>query len=389
MKFEIRPFIGSILYLTLSIVIIIIPNINCHKGQRIKAVYSYTTPDYAMVGLYPTADTIVFPLDEYTYNDIRSFNYFISHGIEYLSFYDRLSQSINIYDFNTTKISFRINLKKIDTDIKLKNTGAFVKNLDSIFVFNDRNIYVIGYNGQIKKRISLKKDLKDVRFSFDSKSSFIYKNDTLLIKMKSYIDYLSLNEISQCRLLLILNTKQEEGTMTYQFPDSYTKYLYGSYFFDYNYCYCPGDRFVFSFPADSNIYVTDFKSYNKSYNGKSKYETSTLSSIGSSTLSTVEDEFKHYLLRDSYGQIIYDKSKARYLRIAKQKITLADYKKKEWKKEESIIIFDKNFRIIGESKITSDLSTNYIFFSKENNLYVRTKEENESNISFVRLCYND
>src|SRR5688572_30594055 len=63
------------------------------KVNAISAQYKFITPTYGIVQLKVTNDTVDFPLSERMYNDIKSFNTFVHNGDEFISFFDRRSQT--------------------------------------------------------------------------------------------------------------------------------------------------------------------------------------------------------------------------------------------------------------------------------------------------------
>ena len=99
--------------------------------------------------------------------------------------------------------------------------------------------------------------------------------------------------------------------------------------------------------------------------------------------------FENYLLRDSYGPIYFDPYAKRYLRVARSSISKADVDAKIRIKKQHLIIFDDQFKIIGESPVNDSMYLHMVFFTKEGNIYARTNAKDEYALHFVRLVYND
>jgi len=68
----------------------------CSQDTTIDSTYKYIKPQYDFVQIGAQSDTISFHLNERTFNSIKSFNTFLQNDIEYISFYDQRSESVNI-----------------------------------------------------------------------------------------------------------------------------------------------------------------------------------------------------------------------------------------------------------------------------------------------------
>src|ERR1044072_741686 len=89
-------------------------NFSCRDNTDPIAVKGeYTPPAYTGINLAALQDTIHFALESKTFNKIKSFNYFNENNKSYISFYDRRSESVAIYDFTTRQLVSKIVLKKV------------------------------------------------------------------------------------------------------------------------------------------------------------------------------------------------------------------------------------------------------------------------------------
>jgi hypothetical protein len=174
----------------------------------------------------------------------------------------------------------------------------------------------------------------------------------------------------------------------YQLPEIYQENLYGYSFLDYSYCHNDRGNFVFSFAADTNIYETNLKDYHVAYYGKSRFQAGPIKPVTKEDLRR-DDSYKLYALRDSYGPIFYDPYKKRYLRQAKQKITEADFLAKNTSKKRTVIIFNEQFKIIGESETDDQFSFSSIFFTESGGIYARVNPGDEHALHFARLVYEE
>jgi hypothetical protein len=173
----------------------------------------------------------------------------------------------------------------------------------------------------------------------------------------------------------------------YSLPVIYKKGLYGRRFLQYSYCYNDKNNFVFSFPADSNIYESNLTDYHISYPGKSRFQQGSIEPVSRKSLENDEGG-KEYTFRDSYGPIYFDPYKKRYLRIAKQKVSKEAYVAKTTSRKSSIIVFDEHFKIIGEFICSDDYLLDTIFFTPDGGMYARINPKDESALHFVRLAWS-
>lgn len=365
-------------------------NNSCGEEPTIvSAKYQYSGPQYDQIQLISTSDTINFPLNENTFNAIKSFNVFIDHGSEYISFYDRLSESINIYHFKTQRLIKKILLKHWFSHQKLYNTTVYVKSFDSLFINNQFSLNIMDSSGNIKSTYDFQEKPYVARASFDNITPLVIKNSFLFAKARCYMKESSLSEFKKWRVLYSFDLHANKGKLFYSLPETYQKNNYSYSFFDYSYCYNNHKNFVFSFPADSNIYESDLESYHISYFGKSMFQRENIKSVSKENLTKNSEVHKSYLTSFIYGPIYFDAFARRYLRVAKSEISNEDYNKKYRRRKQYIILFDEDFRIIGESQLADDMLLNALFFTQDGNMYVRVKPKDENALHFVKLIYDN
>jgi hypothetical protein len=146
---------------------------------------------------------------------------------------------------------------------------------------------------------------------------------------------------------------------------------------------------VYSFWADTLIYETDLADYNISYYGKSSFQKAVNTPMSKEEL-LIKDNFIKYGAKDCYGAIYFDKTTKRYLRVSKSGLTdRTQYNTARNKRKQRLIIFDENFKIIGESFIPEDISLNELFITSAGGIYARTNVKDEYAINFAKLQFND
>lgn len=351
--------------------------------------YQYFQPDYYSWQLVSANDSLIFPLDSTSYNAIKSFNYFVDKGTEYISFYDDLSNSIMIYQFKSKSLIKKILLKNILPDKKVYKTTVFTKSLDSIFIASYLSLYMLDTTGTIKDSIAYRTKPDIVVSSLDNLNPPILKDNILFTEARPRLDHTNKKDLRKWKVLYQFDLKKKASNIGYQLPKTYQDNIY-SYFFFYNsYCYNDKGRFVFSFPADTCIYETDLHKYHNAYYAKSKHQNEAIQPvIDMKELSLGEGATKLFQLSDSYGAIYFDPFNKRYLRVAEQKLKAQDIANKKIKKQQSIIILNEEFKIIGESTIDERISLSFVFLAIDGRIYARTNIKNQNSLDFVRLTYS-
>lgn len=87
---------------------------NCNDSLPKEAPISlFVKPDYKDILISVQPDTLHFSLNDSTYNEIKAVNMFVDHGKEFISLYDRRSETVMIYDFVSQQLVKEISLKKV------------------------------------------------------------------------------------------------------------------------------------------------------------------------------------------------------------------------------------------------------------------------------------
>ncbi len=360
----------------------------CQTNSLKNPEYIYYPPDYKEIDLYITPDTLRFNLSETSTTAITSVNYFIDKDKDYLSTYDKVTKQINLYTFPGGFLLKTIQLKQWLRGTNLDKASIYVQNFDSILVCSRERIVLFDSTSRIKKDILIPRE-KPLRIpDMENETPPLLKNNTLFTNISPSVIETSIPAHRRWKLLFGFDLKTDEKKLYYHLPQIYQENLYGYAFLRYSYCINDKGNFVFSFPADPNVYETDLGDYNRSYFAKSKSQTGDISPIDEETIQK-GFSFREYSLRDSYGAIFFDPFNKRYMRLAKQKMNDSTFIAKQRVRTRSVLLLNNELKIIGEGNLPDSIAFNSIFFTKEGNMYAKLSGVKEPFITYVRLEYRN
>lgn len=349
----------------------------------------YLAPKYDEVSLMPGSDTLHFPLNDTTYNDIKSMNSFNDHGVDYLSFYDERSESVNIFNLTSQQLVKKILPKKYLPDKRLYKTTVYCWNFDSIFICNDqRKLYMLDSSGQIKgaAKFSDKPFINEARL--DNSNPIVFKDSLVIASIRPSASITSLKKARAWRVMHQFNLIKKQKAQVYQLPVRYLNKFYDYHFHEYSYCINNNSRFVFSFLADSNLYETDLYYLHIAYFAKSQWQQDDITPVSKKDKQG-DSGSRMYLTRDMYGAVYFDPFYKRYLRYFKKKINEPDFAAKKNDRKSTVLIFNENLQIIGETEWPDGVSFSTLFFTKDGRMYARVNRKDENALHFVRLMYKE
>lgn len=372
----------------LSLLLTYICCITCsclYKHQPTGLTTISSPPNYESYTIIPTTDTISFALDSIAFNEIKNFNYFNDGENELIQFYDARSQTISIYEFNTKKLLKIHELKNIFRN-SLYNTTVYVKKPDTILVTNKNTLYIINNNGIITDSIPFLTKPFLSRIKFESLTPPIFTDKTLIAKSRPSLKSTSISDLRKWKTLYNIDLEKKKLFLTNNLPESYQAKEYNVYFYDFSYCVSENGTLIFSFPADTFIYESNLKEYSTAYYAKSKNH-----DIQNATTEVhskyIDKTFKEYLSTFSYGSMYFDAANKRYLRVAKKNVSQQEIDQKNFQKQQTFIILNNGFQIIGESEYIPNISYSSLFFSKSGKMYARVASTNDDEVKFIRLEY--
>jgi hypothetical protein len=333
------------------------------------------------------ADTLHLALNDSTFNNIKSMNLFIDHDAEYLCIYDENSGSINMYDLLSQRLIKKVLPRKCLPDKRLYKTSVYCKNFDSIFISNnEKKLYMMDSSGIIKDaaKFSSKVFINVTRFQnttpLVSSDSLIYTS----IRPSGLIS--SIEKAREANVMYRFDFFNNRKVLLYRYPVRYLNHLYGYNFLEYSYCFNNKGHFVFSFPADSNLFETDLDKLHIAHFAKSQWQQGDIMPMRKEDMHN-DSSYKQFQIRDVYGAVFFDPYQKRYLRFFKQKISEADFAAKKYDRKATILIFDEDLRIIGESIWPKEVDFKTLFFTKDGGMYARVNRQDENALHFIRLTY--
>ena len=344
---------------------------------------------------------VTLPIDENTYYLSQSIFQFEENNKEYLFFgnFEKKQHEILIYDIEHQNLHKRIPLEKEGPN-GIPTIWGCIPFFDSNnFLFSQHNagrVTVADGEGNVLRRYNIRQTTKknalwaDCRFgtSFFHTPSFC-KDSIAYFSNGIFRHYMIGQRMNRENWKVVpmfnsLNLKNGHvGTLPINYPDIFEDDVKvpagGGYNFTYDYNYKEG-RLVCSLTGYDSIMVSDDLKQVRWHNGKSRY----LKSIRPRVYEANGFDW----LRESkggpkYHNIMYDKYRDVYYRIAEfpyefkaNESPFDDLKGREF----SVIVFDKDFNIIGETKFPGNKYFYKMSFVGRDGLYI--SENNLANPEF-------
>lgn len=326
--------------------------------------------------LRPTGEIKEFVLDtDVRYNCFYLYLFKDRDGREYLSFLNYRTNQIYFYDWETTECILKLELDAEGPDGVVLCSGYYVKDFDNIYVTNYAypGLIRVDTTAHIVQKIpyGVTQDGYEVLPSY-APSSFGY-NAPVIMGDSIYITQppFRFSSVEQIPLSILIDTAQHRavslpltyGILTEKEMD--TNY-YGTFSRIFN-----GKDFVYSFRVKEDIVVASLDHREiKQVKVTSRY-------MGDVTGVQEDTEWgpKQNLELARYGDLIYDPYREVYYRFAYPKVSLEN--DMNWwgksifgRKKFSVIILDKDFQIIGETLFPESIYNSYVFFVREDGLYI-------------------
>lgn len=318
-----------------------------------------------------------------------------------LTFLNEYNSSIYFYDYLTTKFVKKINFGSETNDI-IKPAGYFISGDDSLFMLDRARMdLVVFHKNKIVQRIPLKDNrLKDWPNNYPqyllSTVNPISKISGELILIGQLFWSIPPNDITKFHFTAYIDIKR--GKVKYY--HTYPKEIYGNganweggLFTSVFYTISPEGQLILSFPPSHSLYSANlFTNRYKSIYGGSNFANTIYSIDYSDTRETPNElSSKSYIDQNVYSAILYDSFRKLYYRFMLAGVPNSSIGNSKEKKVLSIIVMDKDFKYLGESKIgpCSEWNWKNSFVTSEglNIEYNTPKDFNENYLTFKTFTF--
>ena len=340
---------------------------------------------------------IILPIDENTYYLSMSMFQFEEDNKEYLFFgnFEKKQHEILIYDIKSMNLHKRIPLIKEGPNGIPSICGCIPYFDSKTFLVSQHNVgrvTIADGEGNVIRKYNIRQSKDgngawaDSRFGISFFNAPSFTRDSIVYFSNGYFRRKRLNREDWKTIPMFnsLNLKNGHiGTLSINYPDIFEDDVKvpagGGYNFTYDYNYKQG-RLVCSLTGYDSIMVTDDLKHVRWYNGKSRYLKSIRPRVYEANGFDWSRESKGGA---KYHNIIYDKYRDVYYRIAEFPY---EFKANEspfddpMGREFSVIVFDKDLNIIGETKFPGNKYLYKMSFVGRDGLYI--SENNLKNPEF-------
>lgn len=340
-----------------------------------------------------------FILDDYTaprspYMQI----YQDTSGVKMLTLLNPFSNAIYFYNYVNGEFIKKICYEKEGTNAILSIAGYYIKNTDSIFLYNRPLVEIVlaNCNGQVKQRFQLKGNEADWALSYPqyafSTVCPIFEMDKHLILTGLCPFSIKDAAINKFRFTTCINLDNHQITYYHSYPSK----IYGKnanwedpLFMQVYPTISPTGDIIYSFTASHDLYISRWNSnISQSLYGGSNVAR-TIYSIDWDFLSEQTPReliYTHYLQQDLYGAILYDPWRKIYYRFMQQGIRDATTRTQLVEKPLIIILMNDQFEYLGETLIGTSKEWNWTnsFVTEEglNIEYIDAKDTEETYMNF-------
>lgn len=335
----------------------------------------YTLENTDKVLSFPIMEEVKVPqASVFTFND---------KGKNYISFQNLPKSEILIYSIDTQSLVKRICINTEGANSVVGGFGGYyIADMEHIYIpsLYINTIFVADTAGNVNQKIDYartKENRQLLPFIPSGKSQMVFIGDDLYIPQKMNLR-LGEKAVEESLVKVVLDTIQKTvEALPMRFPPLISSKDYGTVgAFGANYSCCfDGKRFIYSFDADEDLYITlpPHKDIERK-KAKSKYVENV------TVFRSNEEDFQKLIKAQcehaSYDKILYDKYRDVYYRFVYPPCEVDDYSGyyvdllRSGRKSFSIIILDNQLNIIGETSFTAYTYNPNLSFLLEDGLYI-------------------
>lgn len=347
--------------------------------------------------LQATGEVKSFELDsDVRYNAFYLYTFADKEGKQYLSFLNYRTNQLLFYDWESGKFLFKVKLDAEGPDGVTQVSGYSIRDFQHMYVstYAYNGLIQVDTTGHIVRKIPYGttaqgyKVLPSYTPSSHPYTAPVLLDDGIYITQPANQRF---NALDKTPLTVRIDTARHlcEGMpATYALLTDEEKEADNTQFsrqFD-------GRNFIYSFYVSEDILVASpDHSEVKRIKAKSRY-------IGSSTEKQADTDQgpRLYLELARYGDLVYDPYREVYYRFAYPKVSL-DPDVNWWgkavygRKKFSVMVLDKDFRLLGETLFPEGIYNSFVFLVHEDGLYISrdyrigTAEQSEDYLTFERF----
>lgn len=343
--------------------------------------------------LTPSDKNLVFALDTKTYPYMSCvLPYIDTNGKEYLTLQCIDANTIHFYDMNSGKHEFEIKTDQEGPNGVGRFSGYYIHNLDSIYLSTIYGDVLIRINrkGEVLERIPIKQSQEGIPVKtvyFRRKGEVRLDGDSLyfMAEANRWVDHDAIAAVLNVHTGEIHTYPPEY----YSFPNENKQKKYG---WEGNISRCfNGTNYVYSFHFQEALLVAShLQDKMEQIPVKSQFinRVEQLDDYGNLTIQEVGEN-------PNYGNILYDPYREVYYRIAypateigrklkdREAMELLQFGRKNF----SIMILDKDFRLLGETMMPDYTYNSNLLFIREDGLYISASHTFNENYSDEELCF--
>lgn len=274
-------------------------------------------------------------------------------GEEIIVGYNDKTHKLDLLNFANNTVMHKALFKEGVDAIPGNITGLYAHNNDSIWLYSHNKIFLINGKGNLIWQHKLKTEgneyiITDVNHAVASVKLFYNQLRKTLFYVSKKNDEFFVNEYNPGNDKTI-KYALDKPVMQYKTPTSFGwKQIPNVTFTE--------DEIIYNYPIESSIYIIDINSGQRGVRGgKSQYTDNTVKELhGEPNFDNME---RHKIENIHFFEVLYSKEFNCYFRVHLDKseyLSGADYRKSFNQKEMYIMLFDKDFNIINESKLGSD-----------------------------------
>jgi hypothetical protein len=330
-----------------------------------------------------------------------------SSGMRMLTLLNSHNNSIYFFDYIKGTYIKKVTYEREGPNGILRLMGYYIKNVDSIYVYNGPmpEVDLTNTAGYVKKRTQLRGENPDgylwslyyPQYTLSAVIPFIEIDRKLIL---TGISPFSVRDSLIDRFRFVAYLDMETGQT--EFKHTYPKELYGK---DVNWNdpfytqvypeLSPAGELILSFPISHDLYLTDLnkEDYRKVYAGSNVAGTIRSIDRDGEKETSAEVVLTHYLQEDLYTGIRHDPWRKVYYRFMLQGRPNAIFSDPIETKPVIVILLDEQFNYLGETRIGTGMEWNWAnsFVTEEglNIEYIDEDDVEESYLNFKIFTIED